>query len=300
MPVIGYVDVGTPDGQRQIVTGLHRGLADMGFVEGRNLMIEWRWAENHLERLPALVSELVRRQVALIIAINTPAALAAKAATSSIPIVFTMGADPVETGVVASLSRPGSNITGVFTFNAILAAKRLELLRQLIPGAPLVAHFVNPINQAFAESETKELKAAARKLGVDVLTINVSGQDEFAGAFASLVRQHADGLVMGGDALFSDHFDQLVTLAERHHVPAIYRGREATAVGGLLSYGTDHPEARHQAGLYAGRILKGARPADLPVQQVTKVELVINLRTAQALGLTIPETLLATADEVIQ
>jgi putative tryptophan/tyrosine transport system substrate-binding protein len=298
--VIGYMDVGAPDLEREAAANLRRAMAEAGFAEGRNFTVEYRWAEHHLERLPALANDLVRRRVALIIAINTPPALAAKAATNSIPIVFSLGSDPVEIGLVGSLGHPGGNVTGVHTFNAVLAAKRLELLRACVPDAGLIAYFVNPINKEFAESEARELRAAAGKLRVDVLTLDVSKQDEFADAFAALVRERAGGLVMGGDGLFSDHFDQLVKLAEHHRVPTIFRSREATALGGLLSYGTDYPSMRRLVGIYAARILKGERPADLPVQQVTKVELAINTKTAKALGVTVPETLLATADEVIE
>ena len=299
-PVIGYMDVGTPDLEREAAANVQRALVDAGFVEGRNLIVEYRWAEYHLERLPSLANDLVRRRVAVIVAINTPPALAAKAATNSIPIVFSVGSDPVEIGLVESLGRPGGNLTGVYTFNAILAAKRLELLHTCVPDASLFAYFVNPINKEFAESEARELQVAARTLRVNVLTLNVTKQDEFEDAFATLVRERAGGLVVGSDTLFSDRFDQLVKLAEHHRVPAIFRAREATAMGGLLSYGTDFPSIRRLVGIYAARILKGEKPADIPVQQVTKLELAINTKTAKAIGLTIPETLLATADEVIQ
>jgi putative tryptophan/tyrosine transport system substrate-binding protein len=300
VPVIGYMDVGTPDLEREVAASIHRALAEAGFVEGRNFIVEYRWAEDHLERLPALASDLVRRRVALIIAVNTPPALAAKAATNSIPIVFSVGSDPVEIGLVESLGHPGGNLTGVYTFNAILAAKRLELLHACVPNASLIAYLVNPTNKEFAESEARELQVAARALRVNVLTLNVSKQDEFADAFATLVRERAGGLIVGSDTLFSDRFDQLVKLAEHHHVPTIFRAREAVAMGGLLSYGTDFPSIRRQVGIYPARILKGEKPADLPVQQVTKVELAINTRTAKALGVTVPEILLATADEVIE
>jgi len=264
------------------------------------LAVEYRWAENRLDRLPALAADLVRHQVAVIIATPTPAAVAAKAATQSIPIVFTTGADPVEIGLVASLNRPGGNLTGMANLTTAVAAKRLALLHELMPAATLIAYLVNPTNPVFAEPETKELQAAARTLGVRLLILNASDPSEFEAAFATLVLGRAGGLVVGSDTLFQRYPDQLVALAARYRLPAIYGYPATAAAGGLMSYGTDFLGQFRQAGAYVGRILKGERPADLPVQQVTKMGLVINLRTAKALGLTIPETLLATADEVIQ
>jgi putative ABC transport system substrate-binding protein len=240
---------------------------------------------------------LVRHQVAVIVATPTPAAVAAKAATQSIPIVFTTGADPVEIGLVASLNRPGGNLTGIANLSIAVAAKRLGLLHELLPAATLIAYLVNPANLVFAEPETNELQVAARTLGVRLLILNASDPSEFEAAFATLVLGRAGGLVVGSDTLFQRYPDQLVALAARYRLPAIYG---YPAAGGLMSYGTDFLGAFRQAGAYAGRILKRERPADLPVQQVTKMGLVINLKTAKALGLTVPETLLATADEVIQ
>jgi putative ABC transport system substrate-binding protein len=301
MPVIGYLDPGSLEMRREVVAGVHRGLAETGYVEGRNLAVEYRWGEDHLERLPALATDLVRRQLAVIVAPgSTPAALAAKAATKSIPIVFLTGANPVEIGLVASLNRPGGNLTGITSLNVEVAAKRLELLHKLVPTATSIANLVNPTNPAFAEPEMRELQAASQILGLRLLNVNASNTGEFEAAFTTLVRERAGGLLIGGDILFVSHSDQLVALAARHRVPVIYRGRDATVGGGLMSYGTNFPVVYQQIGVYVGRILKGEKPADLPVQQVTKVELVINLKTAKALGLTIPETLLATADEVIQ
>ncbi len=299
VPVIGFLNPGSLETTRN-VAALHRGLSETGYFEGRNLAIEYRWAEDRLDRLPALAADLVRRQVAVIVAWPTPAALAAKAATKSIPIVFATGADPVEIGLVASLNRPGGNLTGMSNLDAAVVAKRLALLHELMPTATSIAYLVNPSNAVFAEAETRELEDAARTLGVRLLILKASDPSEFEAAFATLVLERAGGLVVGSDSLFSRHSDQLVALAARHRVPAMYAYRETTAAGGLMSYGTDFPDAYRKVGLYTGRILKGDKPADLPVQQPTKFELVINLKTAKALGLSIPETLLATADEVIQ
>jgi putative tryptophan/tyrosine transport system substrate-binding protein len=273
MPLIGYLDPGSLETRRETVAAVHRGLAEIGYVEGRNLAVEYRWAEDRLDRLPALAADLVRRQVAVIIAMPTPAAVAAKAATKSIPIVFTTGADPVEIGLVASLNRPGGNLTGNSTLLTATVAKRLELLHQLVPTATPIAYLVNPTNPVLAETETRELQVAARILGVRLLTLDASDPSEFDAAFAPLVRERAGGLVLGSDTLFLRHSDQLVALAARHRVPATYSNRETTAAGGLMSYGTDLPVAWHQIGVYAARILKGEKPADLPVQQVTKIHL---------------------------
>jgi putative ABC transport system substrate-binding protein len=300
MPVIGYLDAGQLETRRENVAALHRGLSEAGYVEGRNLAVEYRWAEDRLDRLPALAADLVRHQVAVIVATPTPAAVAAKAATQSIPIVFTTGADPVEIGLVASLNRPGGNLTGMANLTTAVAAKRLALLHELMPAATLIAYLVNPTNPVFTEPETKELRAAAQTLGVRLLILNASDPSEFEVAFANLAFERAGGLVVGSDTLFQRYPDQLVALAARYRLPAIYGYPATAAAGGLISYGTDFLGLFRQAGAYVGRILKGERPADLPVQQATKMGLVINLKTAKALDLTIPETLLATADEVIQ
>jgi putative ABC transport system substrate-binding protein len=302
VPAIGFLHTGARDaaGGAMIVAAVRRGLFETGYVEGRNLNIEYRWAQDHLERLPELAADLVRRQVAAIIVATTPAALAAKAATRSIPVVFSIGTDPVYSGLVASLNRPGGNLTGVYNLNNEVAAKRLEVLHEIVPAATLFAYLVNPANPAFAETETREMSAAAGKLGVNLLILNVTDSSELESAFAALVRERAGGLVVGGDGLFLDLRVVIITLAARHRVPATYPWREATVAGGLASYGTDFDDSFRQAGVYAGHILKGETPADLPVQQVTKIQLAINLKTAKALGLTIPETLLAIADAVIQ
>jgi putative ABC transport system substrate-binding protein len=301
MPVIGYIDAGSLQTRRDAVAAVHRGLSEAGFVEGRNLKIEYRWAENHNDRLPALAADLVRRQVAVIVAPgSTPAALAAKAATTSIPIVFAIVADPVGTGLVASLNRPGGNLTGISDLNNAVAAKRLQLLHELVPAATLIAFLVNPANPAFAEPETREMQIAARTLGLRLLILNAREPNEFEAAFATLILERAGGLVVGGDALFFSYPNQLVALADRHRVLAIYPSRGHTAGGGLMSYGTDFTGAWREAGVYTGRILKGEKPADLPVQQVTKIELVLNMKTAKALNVTFALNLLGRADAVIE
>ena len=300
MPVIGYLGSGTPDTEGKRFAEIQRGLSDIGYVEGRNLAIEYLWAGYHTDLMPPLAAELVRRQVALIFVNGTPAALAAKAETKTIPIVFSIGADPVGAGLVASLSRPGGNVTGTYNLNIAVAAKRLQLLHELVPVATSIAYLINPTNAVVAQAETRELQAAARVLGVRLPILNAGGPSELEAAFATLAREQAGALLVSSDVFFTDHSDRLVALANRHLVPTIYSYREAAAAGGLMSYGTDRREVRRQNVTYIGRILKGEKPANLPVQQVTKIDLVINLKTAKALGLTIPETLLATADEVIQ
>jgi putative tryptophan/tyrosine transport system substrate-binding protein len=300
VPVIGYLSANPQDTPHDAVSAFHLGLFEAGYVEGRNLVVEYRWAENHLERLPGMADDLVRRQVAVIIAPHTASAVAAKAATKSIPIVFGVGVDPVETGLVASLNRPGGNLTGISSLLVSTATKRLELLHELMPAAASIAFLVNPTDAVFADTQTRETQIAARALGVNLLILYASDPSEFEPAFASLALKQAGGLVISGGALFSNYSDRLVSLATHHRVPTMYSYREVTTGGGLMSYGTDLPFTWHLIGVYAGRILKGEKPADLPVQQVTKLQLVINLKTAKALGLTIPETLLATADEVIQ
>jgi putative tryptophan/tyrosine transport system substrate-binding protein len=300
MPVVGYLEAGSLETTRENVAAVRRGLSDTGYVEGRNLGIEYRWAEDHLERLPALADDLVRRQVAAIVVTTTPAVLAAKAATKSISIVFSMGADPVETGLVASLNRPGGNITGIYNLNTAVESKRIELLHELVPAATSIAFLVNPTNAVIAEAQTRELQVAARSRSVRLLVLNASDPSEFEAAFATLVHERAGGLVVGTDALFSNRLDELIALAVRHRVPTMYARRDATVAGGLMSYGTDYFDALRQVGGYIGRILKGDKPADLPVQQATKVELIINLKTARALGLTVPLALQASADELIE
>jgi putative tryptophan/tyrosine transport system substrate-binding protein len=276
-------------------------LAETGYIEGQNVAIEYRWAEGHFDRLPALVADLVRRRVAVIaIAGTTASALAAKAATQTIPIVFTIGSDPVEIGLVASLNRPGGNLTGVTALQAAVVAKRFEMLHELAPAATPIAFLVNPTNAAVAQAETREAQVAARVLGVDLLVLNASTPSEIDTAFATMVGERAGALVTSSETFFMTQRVQFAVLAARHAVPTIYAWRENVEAGGLMSYGSNPLDSIRQAGVYTGRTLKGEKPADLPVQQSTKIELVINLKTAKALGLTIPETLLATADEVIQ
>jgi putative tryptophan/tyrosine transport system substrate-binding protein len=300
MPVIGFLASGSFETRRSTIAALNRGLSETGYVEGRNLTIEYRWAEDHYEWLPALAEDLVRRRVAVIVAFTTPAALAAKTATQSIPVVFSIGADPIRSGLVASLSRPGANLTGIYNFATEVAAKRLEMLHELVPAAKLIAYLVNPTNTIDAATETTELQAAARTLGVRLLVLKASDPNEFDASFATLVREGAGGIVIGSDAFFGAHIDQLVLLAARYAVPAMYPSRAWAASGGLMSYGTDFSDPWRQVGVYAGRILHGEKPANLPVQQVTKVLLVINMKVAKALGVTFPTALLVRADEVIE
>jgi len=301
MPVIGVLSAEWPDLFTERLRAFRDGLSETGYVEGRNFAIEYRWAEGQNDRLPALAADLVRRQVTIIVAAGTtPGALAAKAATTTIPIVFYIGADPIEVGLVTSLSRPGGNVTGVVTLNVEVAAKRLELLHELVPTATIVALLVNPTNTALAQTITRDLEAAARTLGLDLHVLHASSEREFDAAFATLPRLRAGALVIGADALFNSRSEQLATLTVRHAVPAIYQFREFVSAGGLLSYGSTVADTYRPLGIYAGRILKGERPAELPVQQATRVELIINMKTAKALGLTVPLPLLGRADEVIE
>ena len=301
MPVIGFFHLTSLETNRENLATFRQGLADTGYIEGKNVAIEYRWAQGRNEMLPTLVAELVRLQVSVIVVLeSTNGALAAKAATQTIPIVFMQGADPVQVGLVDSLNRPGGNLTGIGLLAAETAGKCLELLLELVPKAKSIGYLRNPTNPAFAESETRELEAAARTHGVRLLIVNVSRPSEFETAFAELVQQRADSLQVSSDGFLLTHPDQIVGLAARHALPAIYAWPQFTAVGGLMSYGTNIHNAWRQAGIYTGRILKGERPADLPVQQATKIELVINLKTAKALGLTFPITLLGRADQVIE
>jgi putative ABC transport system substrate-binding protein len=301
MPVVGYLGAATFESSRDRVAAFHRGLAETGYIEGSNVAIEYRWADDHYDRLPALAAELVRRRPAVIVmGGSTPGALALKAATQTIPIVFQIGSDAVEIGLVASLSRPGGNMTGVSAITSEVVAKRLEMLHELVPTAASIALLVNPTNSTLTEVETKEAQVAARILGLQLLVLNATTPSEIEVAFATLVRQRADALLVSAELFFLALSDHLVTLAARHAVPAIYGFRETTTAGGLVSYGAILSDTFRQVGVYTGRILKGEKPADLPVMQPTKFELVINLKTAKALGLTIPETLLATADQVIE
>jgi putative ABC transport system substrate-binding protein len=300
-PVIGFVNGASADSYVPFVRAFRHGLGEAGYIEGQNVMIEYRWADGQYDRLPGLISDLVHRQVAIIAATSTPAALAAKALNITIPVVFTTASDPVRLGLVASLSRPGGNITGATQLNLEVSAKRLELLRELIPGATDFGYLVNPANPVFKHTSSLELETAARTLGLTPHVLNASSEQDLERVFASFAQLRVSGLVIGaGDAFFNSRSRQLGALAARHNVPAIYQGREFVASGGLVSYGGSVADSYRLAGVYAGRILKGAKPADLPVQQSTKVEMIINLKTAKALGLTIPLPLLGRADEVIE
>ena len=298
MPVIGFLNLTSPDAFAGRLGGFRQGLKDTGYVEGENVAIEYRWADNQTDRLPALAAELVRRRVAVIVG-NTPSAFAAKAATTTIPIVFIVAEDPVRLGLVASLARPGGNLTGVNSFTGELVAKRLELLRELVPRAARVAVLVNPAGPD-AETTLKDVEPAARAIGLQIPVLNASTSREINAAFATFVRERPDALFVGGDPFFSSRRVQLVHLATLHKVPAIFSNRDYVEAGGLMSYGTNVSDAWRQAGVYAGRILKGAKPADLPVVQASKFELVINVESARMLGLTVPDKLLAAADEVIE
>jgi len=297
MPVVGYLSSGS---LRDATTSAFRkGLSEAGYVEGRNVAIEFRVAEGRYERLPAMAAELVRHPVGVIFAQAPPAAQAAKAATSTIPIVFTSGGDPVKSGLVTSLGRPGGNVTGVTMLVSSLVAKRLELLRELMPKATTLALLVNPTNQN-AEPDTKEMDDATKALGLRLHVFHATTKAEIEAAFATLRAQRADALVVGADPFFLGQADLLVSLAARHAVPVAYFWRDFPDIGGLFSYGTSLTEMHRQAGIYTGRILKGAKPGDLPIEQASKFELVVNLKTAKTLGLTVPLSILNRADEVIE
>ncbi len=299
MPVIGYLRPGSPGPTESRLAAFHQGLSETGYVEGQNVAIETLWAEGRYDRLPALAADLVGRKVDLIVASGVPSALAAKSATLTIPIVFHSGDDPVAAGVVASFARPGGNLTGVSMLNVELTAKRLELLAELVPQARVIALLAN-LNSPGTERIIRDVQEAARAKRVQLHILTASTESEIDGAFASLVQLHAGALLVGADGFLSGRREQLVALASRHAVPAIYQYREFADSGGLITYGINITSVYRQDGIYAGRILKGAKPADLPVQQPTKFELVINLKTAKALGLTVPQALLACADEVIE
>jgi putative ABC transport system substrate-binding protein len=301
MPVIGFLSTASPDSYAIRLHAFRQGFKDAGYVEGQNVAIEYRWAEGQNNRLPVLAAELVHRQVDLIVAGGgTPSAVAAKAATAAIPIVFEVATDPVKIGFVASLDKPGGNLTGVANLNVEIGPKRLELLHELLPKVTVVAVLVNPANPALFEPFVRSLQTAASGLGLELHVLNASTERELDTVFAALVQLKAGALVIGPDTFFNSHIEQIAALAIGHAVPAVYQYRPFVEAGGLLSYGSDEAETYHQVGLYAGRILKGEKPADLPVVQSTKVELIINLKTAKALGLTIPLPLLGRADEVIE
>jgi ABC-type uncharacterized transport system substrate-binding protein len=300
MPVIGVINAGSPDTQSDRVRAFRQGLKDTGHVDGENVTIEYRWGENQIDRLPTLVTELIRRQVAVIVATGGSApAFAAKAATTTIPIVFVVAEDPVRLGLVASLARPGGNLTGINFFSNELIAKRLELLRELVPAARHVAVLVNPAD-ANAETVLRDVETATRAMGLQIQILNTSTSQDIDAAFATFARGRPDAVFVSGGFLFVSRRVQLVLLAARHALPASYGSREYAEIGGLMSYGTSLTNAYRQVGVYAGRILKGTKPADLPVMQAIKFELVINHAAARVLGLTVPPTLLSTADEVIE
>ena len=300
MPVVGFLNVASPDGYRPMVSAFHQGLQEYGYVEGRNVAIEYRWAGGNNDRLPAMVAALVQRQVTVIAATTTAAALAAKAATTTIPIVFETGGDPIALGLVASLSRPGGNVTGVSQLNVVIAPKRLELLHELLPTATVIALLVNPTSPAVAEVVLRASQAAAQTLGLDLHVLNASSESDFDGVFANVIQLRAGGLVIGPDAFFNSRSEQLAALALRHTAPTVFANRAFVAAGGLAAYNGDIADAYRLAGVYAARILKGEKPGELPVQQSTKIHLSLNLKTAKSLGLTVPPTLLARADEVIE
>jgi ABC-type uncharacterized transport system substrate-binding protein len=298
MPVVGFLHPSSPDAYR--LRAFRQGLKDAGFTEGDNVIIEYRWADDQIDRLPALAADLVQRQVAVIAAGAIPSVRAAKAATTTIPIVFVLAEDPVKLGVVTSLARPGGNLTGINFFSTELAAKRLELLRELVPGAARVAVLVNPANSTTAESTLRGMEPAARAMGLQIQVLNASSSREIDAVFATLESERPDAIVVSTDTFLIDRRVQLALQAMLHKLPATYPVRDFAEVGGLMTYGASLMDAYRQMGVYAGRILKGAKPADLPVMQATKFELVINAQTARMLGLTVPDKLLALADEVIE
>jgi putative ABC transport system substrate-binding protein len=298
MPVIGFLRSTSAADSTHFVNAFRQGLKEASFVEGQNVAIEYRWADNQLDRLPALVADLVRLAVAAII-VNAPVANVGKSATTTVPIVFVTGSDPVKDGLVASLNRPGANVTGVSFLAGELGAKRLELLRQLVPKATKIGVLVNP-NSPETEAERKDVEAAAQAIGQQLMILDVGAGRDLETPFATLIQRGASALIVGSGPFLTSHREQLVAMAARHALPAIYNLRDYVLAGGLMSYGTSITEAYHQVGIYTGRILKGQKPADLPVMQSTKFEFVINLKTAKSLGLTVPPTLLAIADEVIE
>jgi putative ABC transport system substrate-binding protein len=302
MPVIGFLSVGAPERLAEVTRGFNQGLNEAGFFDGRNVVFDYRLLgpDDQYDRLAAIAADLVRRQVAVIVTVGAlPIALAAKAATSTIPVVFSIGGDPVQIGLVASLARPGGNLTGATNLNTELLPKRLELLHEIVPAAANIALLLNPTNPA-ADRQSRDLQAAARALGLQLHILKAGTEHDFDTAFATLAQLRADGLVIAGDGLLVNRSEQLGALTRQHAVPAIFQFRDFAAGGGLMSYGSSRGEQDRLVGAYAGRILKGEKPSDLPVQQTAKVELIINLKTAKALGLNVPLTLLGRADEVIE
>jgi putative ABC transport system substrate-binding protein len=300
MPVIGFLNGASAAEWKRFLDAFRRGLKESGYAEGENVAIEYRWAEGRYDQLPSLAADLVSRKVAVLVATGgTTSALAAKAATATIPIVFSTGGDPVKEGLVASLRRPGGNCTGVSLLSTALAVKRLEILREVVPKASVIAVLLNP-NSASTQTQTEDVQKAARAIGQQVQILRAGNERDIAAAFATMVQMQIGALIVGADPFFSSQIEQLVALTARHGIAAIYEWREFAEAGGLMSYGSDRAEGYRQVGIYAGRILKGDKPADLPVVQSTKVEFVLNLKTARSLGLTIPLPLLARADEVIE
>jgi len=300
MPVVGFVNAASPKGYAPLLSAFLKGLSEAGFVDGHNVSIEYRWAEGRVDQLPAMVADLVHRRVAVIAATGTPAALAVKAATTTIPTVFETAADPVRLGLVASLNQPGANVTGVTSLLMVVGSKRLELLHELVPTARVMALLVNPANPNVAEINSKELEAAARTLGLELHVLNASTEGDFDAVFTKLAQLRAGGLVISPDPFFTSQSEQLAALTIHHAVPTIHYNPEFVAAGGLLSYGAGSADAYRQAGNYTGRVLSGEKPTDLPIRQATKVELHINLKTAKALGITFPESILQRADAVIE
>jgi putative ABC transport system substrate-binding protein len=300
IPVVGFLSGGSPETMIDQLSGFRDGLRSAGYVEGRNVVIEYRWNQGHNDRLPALAADLVHRQVSIIAAGGTPAALAAKAATSTIPIAFYTAADPVEIGLVASLNQPGGNLTGVTSLSGELAAKRLEILHELLPTATIVAALLNPTSSALAKTQSRNLQAAARALGLQLQLLYGSTENDIEMAIATLGQLHVGGLVIGTDAFFTSRSEHLAALTLRHGIPSIYQYRPFAVAGGFMSYGGDISEAYRLTGVYSGRLLRGEKPTGLPVQQSTKADLIVNLKTAKALGISVPLPLLARADEVIE
>jgi putative ABC transport system substrate-binding protein len=300
MPVVGYLSAATPNEGEPNAAAFRRGLQEAGYVEGQNVTIEYRWAEQQTDRLPTMAADLVQRHVTVIAAVTTPAVLVAQAATTTIPIVFEMGGDPVRLGLVVNQNRPGGNVTGVTSLIVEVAPKRLELLHELLPTAKVVALLVNPADRALAQAQQREVLSAARNRGLELHVLNAKSESDFDTVFADIKRLRVDGLVVGGGSLFLRGINKLAALTVRHAVPAIYQWRSFPAAGGLMSYGTDIFDSYRLAGVYTGRVLKGENPAELPVAQATKFELVINLKTAKALGISVPPSMQARADEMIE
>jgi putative ABC transport system substrate-binding protein len=300
LPVVGFVSIASAKDYAPQSSAFLKGLSEAGYVDGRNVVVEFHWAEGRIDRLPALMADLVHRHVAVIAATSTEVTIAAKAANTTIPIVFETASDPVHLGLVAQLNRPGTNVTGITSVNVEIAPKRLQLLHELVPTASVIALLVNAANPRIAETNIKQFQTAARALGLELHVLNASTEREFDGAFAKVIQLRAGGLIISPDSFFTSRIEQLAALSVRHAVPAIYHNRSFAAAGGLLSYGAETADAYRLTGNYVGRVLKGEKPADLPVQQATKVELYINLKTAKVLGLNIPNTLIGRADEVFE